>query len=61
MFFAKGSKYTGNFMNFRKNGFGIMEYTNGDRYEGNWVNDKKCGKCKFMKDGKFEVGEYRDD
>ena len=58
MNFAKGSKYDGNFVKFKKHGFGIMFYTNGDRYEGNWVDDKKCGKCKFFKDGEYHMGEY---
>ena len=36
-------KYMGHWKNGKKDGHGVMYYTNGEKYEGNWKNDKKYG------------------
>ena len=45
--FSNG-KYTGNLVNDKKEGHGIMEYVNGSKYEGEWKNDKKHGKGVYI-------------
>jgi hypothetical protein len=40
--------YEGKFIDDKKDGEGIMTYTNGDIYSGNWINDKKNGFGKMI-------------
>ena len=44
-----GSKYTGAFVQGRKQGSGEMEYANGDSYDGEWYNDLRCGRGKYIR------------
>ena len=57
-------EYTGNFKNYKKNGFGTEKYPDGSQYEGNFINNKKCGQGIFnfpnkeYYDGNFENDLY---
>ena len=63
-------KYIGNLVEDKREGHGIMEYTNGAKYEGEWKNDKKNGKGIYISSNfnkhngmtglKYE-GDYYDD
>lgn len=35
-----GNKYTGDFLNDKRNGFGIFEWVDGRKYFGGWSNGK---------------------
>ena len=37
-----GDRYSGNFQNGQKSGYGVMEYVNKDKYEGDWKDDMIC-------------------
>ena len=57
-----GSKYVGQFLNFKPEGYGTFLWDNGDRYYGNWKNGKVHGKgTKLWKDGREYVGTFKND
>ena len=57
-----GSKYVGEFINFKPNGYGTFLWANGDRYYGNWKNGKTNGKgTKLWSDGREYVGTFKND
>jgi hypothetical protein len=37
-------KYTGDWLDGQKHGYGVFVYANGSKYEGEWVHDKRAGK-----------------
>lgn len=57
-----GRKYTGEFENDMKCGFGVLEFADGRKYVGEWKNDKQHGKGHFhmtsghSKEGLWENG-----
>ena len=52
--YANGDQYTGNWINNKKEGRGVMIYKqNGEKYEGQWKNSKKHGNGKYI----FESGD----
>jgi len=57
-----GSKYVGEFVNFKPDGYGTFLYANGDRYYGNWKNGKANGEgTKLWTDGREYAGTFKDD
>ena len=57
-----GNKYIGEKKNNKKEGLGILYYSNGTRYEGEWKNDKKEGYGIFYySSGDKYEGEFRND
>ena len=57
-----GSKYVGQFINFKPDGYGTFLWDNGDRYYGNWKNGKAHGKgTKLWSDGREYAGTFKDD
>ena len=57
-----GSKYVGEFLNFKPDGYGTFLWANGDRYYGNWKNGKTNGKgTKLWSDGREYVGTFKND
>lgn len=42
--FVTGNRYTGDWVNNKKSGFGTQTWTNGNKYEGDWLNNKRHGK-----------------
>jgi len=57
-----GSKYVGEFLNFKPNGYGTFLWDNGDRYYGNWKNGKTHGKgTKLWNDGREYAGTFKND
>ena len=57
-----GSKYVGEFMNFKPDGYGTFLWENGDRYYGNWKNGKTHGKgTKLWSDGREYAGTFKND
>jgi len=60
--FTSGSRYTGNWKENKKDGFGTLIYVNGNKYEGEWKNDKRHGKGTYwVKEGKKLFKEYAGD
>lgn len=52
--------YEGGFVDGKRNGNGVMRYTNGDVYEGNWVNGEREGNGKMKYDnGKIYIGSWK--
>ena len=57
-----GSKYVGEFLNFKPEGFGTFLWANGDRYYGIWKNGKANGKgTKLWNDGREYSGTFKND
>ena len=57
-----GSKYVGEFINFKPDGYGTFLWANGDRYYGNWKNGKTNGKgTKLWNDGREYAGTFKND
>ena len=57
-----GSKYVGEFINFKPDGYGTFLWANGDRYYGNWKNGKTHGKgTKLWSEGREYVGMFKND
>ena len=55
-----GSKYVGEFVNFKPDGYGTFLYANGDRYYGNWKNGKANGEGTFTyPDGTAFIGNFK--
>jgi hypothetical protein len=43
----------------KREGFGIMSYSNGEYYEGNWLNGLKHGEGKYKNFKKMIKGEWK--
>ena len=57
-----GSKYVGEFINFKPDGYGTFLFANGDRYYGNWKNGKANGEgTKLWSDGREYAGTFKND
>ena len=57
-----GSKYVGEFINFKPDGYGTFLWDNGDRYYGNWKNGKTEGRgTKLWNDGREYSGTFKND
>ena len=41
-------KYTGEYFDDKKEGYGIFEWPDGKKYEGQWLNGKQHGKGTFF-------------
>ena len=56
--------YTGQLVNGKRHGNGVMEYTNGDKYDGEWKDDLRSGKGVYSYangdryDGEWKDGSY---
>ncbi|CAF0786054.1 unnamed protein product, partial [Didymodactylos carnosus] len=46
--YALRNYYDGNFVNGRRDGYGVFYYSSGTRYMGEWKNDQKHGKGKLV-------------
>ncbi len=58
---TRGHKYTGDFLNNRRNGFGLYEFPGGDRYEGKFVDGRMEGDgMYFFVNGDRYEGEFLD-
>ena len=52
---VNGEKYTGEYVQGKKQGQGVYEWSNGTRYEGGWLNNKQHGEGKLIyKDGEVK-------
>jgi len=57
-----GSKYVGNFKNFKPHGYGTFVWTNGDKYFGDFIDGKASGNgTKIWADGKKYMGTFLND
>ena len=45
--YGAGEKYTGDWNDNKKDGFGTQTWVNGDKYEGDWVAGRRQGKGTF--------------
>eukprot|EP00667_Euglena_gracilis_P007788 EG_transcript_7869 len=60
--YPSGDRYTGQWLNGRKHGYGVAEFVSGNRYEGEWDNDFKHGKGTItFVDGTTYVGDWSKD
>ena len=60
--YSGGSKYVGEFKNFKPDGYGTFLWDNGDRYYGSWRDGKTHGKgTKLWNDGREYVGTFKND
>lgn len=58
---AKGARYTGEYFQAKKQGFGTFIYPDGSRYEGHWLADLKDGTGKyFYTNGDIYDGEWKE-
>ena len=61
-FFPGGSKYVGDFKDFKPHGYGNFVWTNGDKYFGEWINGKSHGNgTKIWNDGREYSGTFKED
>ncbi len=57
-----GSKYVGDFKDFKPHGYGSFVWINGDKYFGDWNNGKAQGRgTKAWNDGRQYIGTFNDD
>jgi len=57
-----GSKYVGQFVNFKPDGYGTFIWANGDKYYGNWKNGRSHGNGKKLwVDGREYSGTFKND
>ena len=60
--YSGGSKYVGEFKNFKPDGYGTFLWDNGDRYYGSWRDGKTHGKgTKLWNDGREYAGTFKND
>eukprot|EP00735_Rhodelphis_limneticus_P001251 TRINITY_DN11834_c0_g1::TRINITY_DN11834_c0_g1_i1::g.16518::m.16518 TRINITY_DN11834_c0_g1::TRINITY_DN11834_c0_g1_i1::g.16518 ORF type:complete len:324 (+),score=18.06,sp/Q5PPV3/MORN3_XENLA/38.01/6e-33,MORN/PF02493.15/0.00026,MORN/PF02493.15/3.7e-05,MORN/PF02493.15/4.1e-06,MORN/PF02493.15/0.00043,MORN/PF02493.15/6e-08,MORN/PF02493.15/0.0053,MORN/PF02493.15/29,NVEALA/PF14055.1/0.16 TRINITY_DN11834_c0_g1_i1:82-972(+) len=61
--YRNGDVYSGEWLDDKRHGFGVLMCPNGDRYEGFWQNDKKEGEGKYYyyETRKVYFGEWRND
>jgi hypothetical protein len=58
----KNLNFDGNYVDGKRNGFGILHFNNGDRYEGNFKNNLKEGEgIYYYKSGASWKGNFTDD
>jgi hypothetical protein len=51
--------YTGQFLNGKKHGQGVMKFKNGDLFEGEWTNDDMHGIGKYTwNTGDYYIGSF---
>jgi len=56
-----GRKYVGEYVNDKKEGFGILELSNGRKYEGNWYNGMQQGKGLYIGANQIKIeGEWNE-
>ncbi|CAI2378864.1 unnamed protein product [Moneuplotes crassus] len=57
---GKGARYVGDWVNDKKEGYGIYYYANGDKYEGEWMKGNKHGLgVMTWAGGDIYKGEYK--
>ena len=57
-----GDKYNGDYVEGKRQGYGVYKYVNGDVYEGSWVNGMREGKGSLKQKGGYEYeGEWKHD
>jgi len=57
-----GAKYTGEWLNGKRDGYGVQIWVDSSRYEGHWSHDKANGQGKlFHADGDIYEGGWMDD
>ena len=60
--FPGGSKYVGEFKNFKPHGYGNFAWSNGDKYFGEWREGKNHGNgTKVWNDGREYLGDFKND
>ena len=61
--YENGNKYIGQFVNGKREGYGIMYFANGGKYEGNWKKGLAEGKgIEYYQNGdRFEGGYHEDE
>ena len=58
--YDNGDIYKGEFIDGKRNGFGICIYSNREKYEGLWKNDLMNGVGKYIfKDGSVYMGDFK--
>ena len=54
-----GERFVGDFINDKREGYGVYYYAGGDRYEGNFKNNKKEGQgVYYYKKMEIENGKF---
>jgi len=57
-----GSKYVGEFKNYKPHGYGTFVWANGDKYYGQWKDGKSHGDgTKIWKNGRKYLGKFKND
>ncbi|CAK93235.1 unnamed protein product (macronuclear) [Paramecium tetraurelia] len=57
--FDDGSKYIGEWVGNKRDGYGVMEWKDGTKYEGFWKNNKANGQGRFLHiDGDYYEGQF---
>ena len=56
-----GQVYTGNFVNWTRNGNGNLTWRNGDVFEGLWTSDQEGEGTITYSDGTIYVGQWKKD
>ena len=60
--YPDGSKYVGEFRDFKPQGYGVFVWANGDKYLGEWKTGKNNGNgTKIWKDGRQYMGYFKND
>ncbi len=58
--YLNGDKYKGEFIHAKRNGFGLFRFKNGNWYQGDHIDNSFNGYGKLIKNGKVQIGEFRD-
>ena len=60
--YENGNKYIGQFVNGKREGYGIMYFSSGGKYEGHWKNGLAEGKgIEYYQNGDRFEGDYHED
>ncbi len=60
--YADGSTYEGGYLNFKKQGKGIISFANGEKYDGQWTEGSKEGSGVYTwADGSHYTGNWHSD
>ena len=54
-----GRKYEGQYQNDKKHGYGVYTWSDGRQYDGPWLNGKQHGKGKYIINGTFREGIWK--
>ncbi|OAJ42032.1 hypothetical protein BDEG_25539 [Batrachochytrium dendrobatidis JEL423] len=56
------NRYEGKWLDGKRHGYGVFQYSSGATYQGEWVQNKKHGKGKYISEyGRQYIGEFQND